>query len=222
MRRSGKTLDLTNMTFHDLTAIERNGKDQNGSVAWLCRCVCGNTGTWSWRHLTSGNTKSCGCRKDRVAAARFRTHGKSTSPEYTTYMNMISRCEYRNRCDFKHYGGRGIAVCQRWRESFENFLSDMGPRPFPRATLERLRVNEGYGPDNCVWASQKHQTRNKRNNRALEYNGRTMTIAEWSDETGVPQRMIWDRVFSLGWPVEEALNPARRNRWSRRPKAKTP
>ena len=209
--------DLTGLKFGRLTAV-RVARRTGGNVVWTWACECGTEIEVPGSRVTGGNTKSCGCWLREYAASLRTSHGKSKTPEYVTWSNMIARCEYTGRRDYKHYGGRGIIVCSRWRNSFESFLEDVGPRPFLRATLERKDVNGNYEPGNCMWVSQKQQTRNKRNNCLITYNGITKTLADWSDECGVPQRMLRDRIFDLGWPLEEAMNPERKSRWSRRPR----
>lgn len=134
-----------------------------------------------------------------------RSHGRSRTPEYVTWSNMISRCEYTNRRDFKHYGGRGIRVCQRWRSSFEAFLEDMGYRPFPRASLDRINQDGDYCKENCRWATQKEQSRNRKNNVLVTVDGITKTMGEWAEINGVDQRLIRQRLLA-GWPPQMAVS----------------
>jgi len=219
----GKIIDITDKKFNMLTARKMIGLIPLGKAGkkralWECDCDCGKTGVRVTSNaLRNNNTKSCGCYKTQVIR-RPKTHGYSRTRIYETWSNMISRCEYGNRPDFEHYGGRGISVCQRWRDSFEDFLADMGDRPFPRATLERINVNGNYEPGNVRWATQKEQTRNKRNNRLVTISGVTKTVAEWAEESGVSQKLLLQRINN-GWPLEEAISPRRRNKWSRRKKA---
>lgn len=140
------------------------------------------------------------------------THGKCRTLEYITWLNMISRCEYPNRKDFKHYGGRGIRVCDKWRDSFESFLADMGPRPFQRASLDRINTDGNYEPGNCRWATQKSQTRNKKNNRLLTIGGITKTLADWADEYGISARTVWKRL-NRGWDPYKSLTHRFSGRW---------
>jgi hypothetical protein len=143
-----------------------------------------------------------------------KTHGMSRSPEYANWCNMRQRCNNQKHPDFRHYGARGIRVCERW-SLFENFLKDMGRRPFPSATVERKDTNGNYEPGNCVWATQKDQTRNKRNNRLLTVDGVTRPIAAWAEESKVTARTIWKRVYR-GWPAKEAVTLPTRKQWSRK------
>lgn len=216
----GKIIDITGHKYHRLTVVKSRGVVPQGKegdktrAIWLCKCDCGKELVANSNALRRGNTKSCGCLK-RETVRRAKTHGLSRTPEYVTWCNMIARCTYQWRKDYKHYGGRGIKVCDRWRRSFEAFLSDMGPRPFPRATLERDRVNEDYEPGNCRWVSQKEQTRNKRTNVRVTINGVTKTIAEWAEIHGLNQRLVRERLLR-GWPPERAVSPPRKTRWSTR------
>lgn len=215
----GKIIDITGQKFNRLTAIKMIGlvslgKDGSKKASWLCRCDCGKELAVTSNALRKNNTKSCGCLKTETVR-RPRTHGLSRTPEYVTWTNMISRCEYENRPDFEHYGGRGIRVCERWRGSFQAFVDDMGKRPFPRATLERIRVDEDYEPGNCRWASQKEQTRNKRTSFLVTINGETKTVSEWAEMYGLNQRLVRERLIR-GWPPEEAVSPPMRSRWSTR------
>ena len=132
-------------------------------------------------------------------------------------MAMKARCNDPKNQDYALYGGRGIAVCERWVASFENFLADMGPRPFPRATVERKDTNGNYDPGNCEWATQKRQCRNKRNNHLLTIGDQTKTISEWADLSGVDHRKIQARVTD-GWLPRDAVWSPNATKWSRRKK----
>lgn len=129
---------------------------------------------------------------------------RKASPERQAWYRMRSRCNNKNSRDYKHYGGRGIYVCEQWSNSFENFLSDMGNRPSQKHSIERLDNDGPYSPDNCVWAVQKIQTRNQRRTRRLTYRGRTQSMADWAEELGISYTMIRQRL-RLGWSVEDAL-----------------
>lgn len=115
---------------------------------------------------------------------------------------MLDRCQRPANRHYADYGGRGITVCERWKQ-FDAFFEDMGEAPAD-LTLERLNNNEGYNPDNCVWATRKEQARNKRNTVRITHNGRTMALADWADEIGLPSMKIWRRL-KRGWSTPEAL-----------------
>ena len=168
-----------------------------------CRCSCGEERTVRADHLTSGRIKSCGCLKDENASARLRTHGLSHTPEYHAWVAMNYRC-YHHTSEARNYRDRGITVCARWQESFENFLADMGARPTPKHTLERIDNDRGYGPDNCCWATRFEQMKNTRTTVMVEYGGRRLCISEWARETGIKIGTISSRL-QRGWPPGRAL-----------------
>lgn len=116
---------------------------------------------------------------------------------------MIERCSRSKRDNFEHYGGRGITVCERW-QTFENFFADMGERP-AGTSLDRLDVNGHYEPGNCRWATKKEQMRNMRTNRIVEYQGRTMTLADAAEQAGLDYCLVMNRLSRYGWTVDRAL-----------------
>jgi len=131
------------------------------------RCVCGNTFICMVKRVNSGNTKSCGCHNDRVRAERGRaqltTHGMTYSREFRSWGAMLQRCYNPNANGYERWGGAGVVVCERWRNSFENFLEDMGPRP-EKTSLDRIDPFGNYEPSNCRWADAYTQNRNIRKN----------------------------------------------------------
>ena len=169
----------------------------------MCRsvCDCGVEKLVSPSNLTRpSGTVSCGCHRRSL----FTKHGMSTSAEYRSWDHMIQRCSNPKNQRFADYGGRGVLVCDRWLESFENFLSDMGFKPTPKHTLDRVDNNKGYSPENCRWADPKTQMNNKKNNHYLEFNGETKSLSDWSLHTGIPYSCLSSRI-ARGWSVERAL-----------------
>ncbi|MCL1485143.1 hypothetical protein MIH18_23680 (plasmid) [Marinobacter sp. M3C] len=122
---------------------------------------------------------------------------------YKIWSSMIQRCTNERNAKYPQYGGRGITVCDRWRD-FDLFYSDVGDKPFPGATIDRIENDAGYGPGNFRWASRKEQQRNRRSNHRLTFNGATKCLAEWEEETGVKSNTILTRI-RRNWPVGEAL-----------------
>jgi hypothetical protein len=118
---------------------------------------------------------------------------------------MRRRCYDPNRRQFGNYGGRGIKVCDQWRNSFETFLKDMGRKPSPKHSLDRIDPNGDYEPSNCKWATPHEQANNKTSNRWIDAFGKRMTLGQWSKETGVPDRTISIRIRHLGWAPERAV-----------------
>jgi len=127
------------------------------------------------------------------------------SPEYHSWASMWTRCTNPNRSVWRHYGGKGVTVCDAWR-SFEQFLADMGPRP-AATSLERLDGNLGYGPGNCVWAERQTQNRNTTQVVWVELDGRRQRLVEWCTELGLSINTVRDRV-KRGATYQEALRPS--------------
>lgn len=131
------------------------------------------------------------------------TMGHRPTAEYKAWCAMIERCQ-SNHPASKNYYRRGITVCERWKHSFPNFLTDMGRKPSPRLTLDRIDNDGNYEPGNCRWATREEQGRNKRSNRLITFRGETLCMADWSRRTGL-HPMTLRRRLSAGWPVERAL-----------------
>jgi len=132
------------------------------------------------------------------------THGMTGTPTYTSWAEMKQRCYNPNDPFFGRYGGRGIAVCDRWRNSFEAFLEDMGVRPCG-TTIDRVNNDEHYSPGNCRWATHKEQARHRRNSVMLTFQGETMCIAAWAEHVGLNRKTLEKRLNHHGFTVEEAL-----------------
>lgn len=131
-------------------------------------------------------------------------HGLSYTPEHRVWSHIINRCTNRRSPYYARYGGRGIKVCERW-EWFPNFYKDMGPRPGPGYSIERINNDGDYKPSNCKWATKQEQARNRRSNRHITFAGRTQLLVEWAEETGISEETIYARINQLGWTVEKAL-----------------
>jgi hypothetical protein len=193
--------------FSHLTVLNFAGKSKNKSLLYECRCDCGNIVIKRGSHLRRHEVKSCGCyRKDETFINNLKLklikHGLSKSSTYASWVAMKSRCLNPNHVHYAKYGGRGIGVCQRWL-IFENFLADMGIRP-EGMTLDRIKVDGDYCPENCRWANPKQQSRNRNNNHFLTLNGQRCTLSEWSDITGIKKTTIRERL-NRGWEVKRAL-----------------
>lgn len=141
----------------------------------------------------------------RLHFETMKTHGLSHVPEYIVWESMRARCNNPKHPHYENYGGRGITICARWND-FKLFLTDMGRRPTNKHTLERVLNNEGYGPENCIWATRDEQANNKRNNRILSAFGQKHNLTEWSRIIGItPAAILWR--LDAGWNLERALTP---------------
>lgn len=190
--------------YGKLRVISHVGFNKYGHDLWECSCDCGITGIIiPGVSLRSGNSLTCGCGRKK--------HGhrlaSGSSPTYSAWTSMLRRCDSPHNDSYMRYGGRGIEVCARWLESFENFLEDMGEKPHGK-TLDRIDVNGNYDPGNCRWATIKEQNRNKTSNVYLTLNGVTKTIAEWAEISGVKYTTFHERL-KRGWTLEEALLPSK-------------
>lgn len=148
--------------FGRLTVIRRAGK-QNRFIMWECRCDCGRSRVVQGIHLRSGHTRSCGCLSRDISRTTNKTHGLSHTREYHTWQHILDRCLNPRNKSWKYYGGRGIRVCERWRNSFRAFFADMGVKPTNgRYSIERINNDGNYTPRNCKWATQSEQVSNRR------------------------------------------------------------
>lgn len=155
--------------------------------------------------LKRGGVKPHLIKATLVVVSKSFKHGLSDSPEYGVWAGMKRRCYNSHEERFPRYGGRGIRVCNRWLNDFLLFLADMGPRPFPGATINRKNNDGDYEPGNCNWKTKKEQARNTSRNQMMTLNGQTKCMSEWAEELGIPVQRIWARKEKLGWNDEDAL-----------------
>lgn len=181
------------------------------ATRWRCRCDCGNVRDVRAEDLKSGNSKSCGCIQREKARARFLTHGKSKTKLYSVWCQMKRRCINPNDGKFADYGARGITVCERWRESFEAFERDMGPRP-KGFTLDRIDNDGNYEPNNCRWAKPATQSRNNRKNIWVEHEGRRMVAADFAAIMGVTSKSLYKVMSRDGLSPHDAVDYIKANR----------
>ena len=172
-----------------------------------CVCECGVKFESFLGHVKDGHTKSCGCRRISSAKKSFTTHGytvgKNLHPTYKTWRGIRNRCLVTTNPKFSRYGGRGIKICKRWMD-FKNFLADMGVKPTPQHSIERINNNGNYSPKNCKWATTAEQSRNRRSNIWLEFKGEKMICADWAKRVGINYATLKYRI-KAGWSAEKVL-----------------
>lgn len=200
--------------FGQLTII----KIKATSHGWMvqCKCDCGGLRWFNACHIMPDTRKYQRCGRSGCKKIGPRKHNMSRTNTYKSWAGMKERCYNRNSKWFHRYGGRGIIVCDRWLNSFENFLADMGEKPVAsRISLERINNDGNYEPSNCKWATQKEQTNNTSKSRRLTFDGKTKTVEEWSKKTGIKYFTIIRRI-EAGWTVKQALTkPVRHHGQSR-------
>jgi len=194
--------DMTGQIFGRLTVLELDlGKSNSKRKHWKCLCSCGNETSVSLGNLPSGSVKSCGCLRKEILDKS--THGlyKLDPHVYGIWMKMVERCIKPASTSYKHYGGRGIKVCDRWL-SLENFFEDMWPRP-ENTSLGRIDNDGDYEPENCRWETVEQQANNKQTTRRLTPLGKTQSMSQWAKEYGIPIETLFARLKTK--TLEEAL-----------------
>lgn len=201
-------IEMTGVRHGMLVVVAHAGRNRHKHHVWLCRCDCGNEKVVEGAYLRTGHTRSCGCATAVLIGTRRRRHGHAPlgnpSREYITWNGMKRRCYSPKVEMYPIYGGRGIKVCDRWRDSFEAFLADMGPKP-AGFSLDRIDPDGNYEPGNCRWATAGEQSRNRRTARMLTINGVTRNLSEWSRLTGLRHTTILWRLRN-GKPIEAAID----------------
>lgn len=202
MKTRSDKIDLTGKVFTNLTVI-RDAPSKNGNSYWVCICRCSpeKERIVQGDNLKNGGTKSCGCYRLKHGAT---IRGEKRPRSYVSWADMKARCKYPSNENYERYGGRGITVCERWIDSYENFLEDMG-EPTKGLTLERKNNDGNYSPENCKWATDIEQVRNRRSNHNLTYNGETKCLVEWSEILNINYNTLKTRINQAGWSVEQAF-----------------
>jgi hypothetical protein len=177
-----KPLVLTGKKFGRLKVIsEISERTTHGSIKWNCVCDCGNKTVVRGDYLVKGSTASCGCLQREASRKANTRHGKSDTPEYKIWKVMIQRCTNPKSVQYEDYGGRGIKVCDRWKNSFENFITDVGSKPEGKHALKRSDTNGNYEPNNCQWIARKDPTDKKPRSRSrVKEVENNKTASEWS------------------------------------------
>lgn len=204
-----RATNLQGQRFGRLVVICLHSKKWD-KLIWLCLCDCGGEATVNTSELKNGHTKSCGCYRRENTAKMFFKHGgcAKKDKEFSIWCGMIRRCLYddKTRNTYKYYRGRGITVCQRWIDSYQNFIDDMGPMPSPKHTLDRKDPNGNYEPGNCRWATHIEQANNKRETVRITVNGESKSISEWARHFGMKPNTVYTR-YKRGVSVDKLFKP---------------
>jgi len=204
LHQMSKTInDITGQKFGRYTVIEY-ADTLNKKARWLCRCDCGREKIVCGSNLRTGLVQSCGCLKDERSGDARRTHGMSGTREHAIWRTIKDRCKNPKNKSYAFYGSRGITICQRWDESFQAFIDDMGMSPTDHHSVDRIDNSKGYEPGNCKWATATEQANNTRRSRLITVGDVTKTISQWSHELNLRVGIIYDRI-NRGVPPEEAL-----------------
>ena len=203
-RKKHERVDITGEKIGKWNVIEKDINNKTKDLRYICRCECGNIKSVTGTSLNNGKSKSCGCSTLQAIASAKRTHGMSGTTEYNIWHKMKSRCTNKNEINYSDYGGRGITVCDRWINSFENFIKDMGKRPSPSHTIDRINNDDGYCPENCRWATPIEQASNKSNSFLINIGDITDTISGWARRRGINVQTLHQRI-KRGMSPEDAI-----------------
>lgn len=205
-KKQAQIIDITGKRYGRLTVKRLIGKTSYRDTLWECECDCGNKVVVKKGNLLSGNTKSCGCLREE----NITKHGGCNSRLYRVWQAMKHRCLNPKDAEYHNYGGRGITVCNEWLD-FKNFYDWSILNGFNEyaskgeSTIDRINVNDGYKPENCRWVDMKTQSNNRRNNRFLTYDGKTMTLSQWAEEKNINVGTLQSRIDVHHWSIEKAL-----------------
>jgi len=192
--------------FNFLTSTGRTVV-QAGRPLSVFICDCGREVALQAGHVEENRQKSCGCMRSALSGTANVTHGGVGLPEYEVWCGIKKRCLNDSDLSFPNYGGRGITMCDRWRDSFEAFFADMGSRPSGDHTIERVDNDGDYDLGNCRWALRAEQNANKRNTVRVTVDGIEMCLAVACRKLGLHYGTVYTRIKELGWPQSKALSP---------------
>lgn len=182
---------------------------------WTCQCDCGTVREVLQYSLTRGVSVSCGCYNRERSVAANTTHGESTdrkkSPEYKAWQSMLVRCFNPKNPRYADYGGRGVTVCEEWRYDFSAFLAEIGRRPTPQHSLDRIENDRGYEPGNVRWATAHEQMTNRRITQLVD----GVPLATLAKQHKIPANTLRFRILK-GWDLQEALTKPVRAKRSKR------
>lgn len=189
--------DISGSEFNGVLILRVSHKNARSVHYYACRCHCGTEFVAEGDKVKRGHTRSCGCMSES------RKHGMVSASEYGIWAAMKRRCLNENSPAYPDYGGRGITVCERWMD-FRNFYNDMGDRPSEEHEIDRRDNSKGYSPDNCYWATVPEQSRNRRSNVILEFQGESLCLTDWAHRKGMKRATLEARL-KKGWDIGRAL-----------------
>jgi len=204
-----KTVEMLGKKYGRLTVLELlpPKSDSDRLLRVRCLCDCGNSVVVAASRVRSGVTTSCGCYNKDITSKTHLKHGFANKPwsrEYSAWVHLRQRCLNANNPRYHDYGGRGITVCDRWKDSFENFLEDMGECPKNKSSLDRIDNDGPYSPENCRWADDTEQANNSRHCKYETFNGVTKSTAQWIRDLGLVTGNVYYKIYR-GIPRKEAL-----------------
>ena len=190
-----RVIDLEGFVFGRLTVVSRAENDKFGETKWLCNCSCGKMCVVSSSNLRKGRQKSCGCLRHQ--SAWNRTHNESNCTRlYRIWTGMKTRCYNKNCKPYQRYGGRGIFICDEWRDDYEAFRDwSMSSGYAENLSIDRIDNNLSYSPENCRWATQMTQCNNRRSNRVVVIDSEKMTAAQASRMAGVDYNAFMKKIY---------------------------
>lgn len=198
-------IDITGKKYGRLTVIRRLENAPKGVVRWECKCDCGNVAIVRSGDLKNGAVKSCGCLRSDIGK-RSTTHGMSKTRLYQTWVNIRGRCCRTNNPAYSLYGGRGIMICDDWKNSFEAFARWALANGYQDdLTIERIDYNKGYMPENCKWISMGEQANNRRSNVSITFNNETHNLSQWCKIYGKEYNLVYNRIHKNKWDFERAM-----------------
>lgn len=198
------TQEVIGKKFGKLLVIDFAYK--KGHTFYKCKCECGNIKIVSFQHLKTGHTQSCGCLKKEIGKLNYK-HGMEKSRLYHIWQGIKRRCLNKKEDKYDKYGGRGIKICEEWKNNSSNFINWALNNGYKdNLTIDRIDVNGDYEPLNCRWVTMKEQSINRRNTVKITYNNQTLSLVEWCNILNLNYKKIYLRIYRSKWSIEKAFN----------------